>query len=145
MTNSKIKLKNNQRISLYAHHSSPMKLVTGEIKPFRRMDISYKRKVNDKFSFTLKLKDVFDTGGFRITTNRDEEQLGNYFEDFPGTSNQVDYTMLNEDLIAEHRRGKRTLSLNIEYRFGAYEEKKYRREDSGHDHEEEGGGMQGGF
>ena len=49
--------------------SSPLKITTGEIKPFRNLNISYGKKVNDKFSFNLKLKNVFNTAGFGITNN----------------------------------------------------------------------------
>ena len=129
MMTSQIRLKNEQQISIYAHHSSPMTLVTGEISPFKRMDISYKKKVNDKFSFTIKLKDVFDTGGFGITT---DQLLETSSEDPELTEGIYEY------LIADHRRDKRSLSFNLEYRFGAFQKKKYRRaEGKGHDH---GGG-----
>ena len=53
MINSTIRFKNEQEIGLYAHHSTPMTLVTGEIESFRRMDLKYKKKVSDKFNFIL--------------------------------------------------------------------------------------------
>ena len=108
-----------------------MKITTGEISPFERMDITYKKKVNDKFSFSIKLKDAFDTSGFGIQTNRIVEQ------------NEID---LNEYLDAESKRSLRTVSINFEYRFGEFEKKKYRREDHGaHDHGDDEGGMDQGF
>ena len=91
-----LKLKNDQKISMYSHHSSPMKITTGTIKPFRRMDLTYKKEVNQRFNFTVKLKDVFDTGGFRIET----DQL--IYDDL-GSS-------YNETLEADRRRDNRTLS-----------------------------------
>ena len=72
MMTSKIKLQNNQELGIYAHYSTPLTITTGEISPFKRMDISYKKKVNEKFNFTIKLKDVFDTGGFAIMKNRSD-------------------------------------------------------------------------
>ena len=71
----------DQQISIYSHHSSPMNITTGTISPFRRMDISYKRKVSDKFNFTVKLKDVFDTGGFSIKTDQTQDMVGQYYAD----------------------------------------------------------------
>ena len=41
----------------------------------------------------------------------------------------------------EGRRRSRTYNLTFQYKFGAYKEKKYIREDSGHDHEGGDGGM----
>ena len=89
-----LKLKNDQKISMYSHHSSPMKITTGTIKPFRRMDLTYKKEVNQRFNFTVKLKDVFDTGGFRIET----DQL--IYDDLGGS--------YNETLEADRRRDNRT-------------------------------------
>ncbi len=46
---------------------------------------------------------------------------------------------LREFLRADHRRGKRNLSITFEYRFGDFQKKKYRREDGhGHSHGDEG-------
>ena len=121
-----LKLKNDQKISMYSHHSSPMKITTGTIKPFRRMDLTYKKEVNQRFNFTVKLKDVFDTGGFRIET----DQL---IYDDSGNS-------YNETLEADRRRDNRTLSVNFEYKFGSFQKKKYKREkDQGYGGD--GGGM----
>ena len=63
---SKLSLKNDQKISIYAHYSTPMTITTGEISSFKRMDISYMKKVNKRFNFTIKLKDIFDTSGFLL-------------------------------------------------------------------------------
>ena len=130
MMNSTIRLRNDQKIGMYSHFSSPMTLSTGEIKGMTRLDLSYKKKVNKRFNFTVKLKDVFDNSGFKIVT----DQI-------------IDYTDGNdyrESLIANHRRGKRTLSLNLEYRFGDFQKKKYRRQE-GHGHSHGGEGMDVGF
>ncbi len=125
MMNSKIRLKNNQQVSVYSHFSSPMIVTTGEIKGMSRFDLSYKKKVNKRFNFTVKLKDVFDKSGFNITTDElvDNQQV---------------------IMTGEHRRGKRSLSINFEYRFGDFQKKKYRRE-SGHGHSHGGEGMDIGY
>jgi hypothetical protein len=137
MMTSQIRLKNDQQISLYAHYSTPMKITTGEISPFRRMDISYKKKVNEKFNFTIKLKDVFDTGGFAITT----DQILETYDDSDLDLNQSKF----EYLFADHRRSNRSLSFNLEYRFGAFQKKKYRREESGGHSHDGGEGMDAGY
>jgi hypothetical protein len=149
MMTSKFKLDKKQTISIYSHHSSPMNLTTGVISPFKRMDISYKRKVSDKFNFTLKFKDIFDTGGFSIKTDQTLDMGGEYYADpinnFPN-GYTAEYDALQEYLDADHRRDRRTFSVNFEYKFGEFEkDKKYRRQDSGHDHGGEGGGMNQGF
>ena len=99
-----------------------------------------------KFSFNLKLKNVFNTAGFGITNN----VLRTYDDDQTYTAIDLaehTYTTLNDYGDFENRRGKRTVSINFEYRFGAFEDKKYRRDDhESHGHGgEEGGGMQGGY
>ena len=126
MMTSKFKLENNQQISLYAHCSTPMIITTGEISSSKRLDISYMKKVNKKFNFTIKLKDVFDTSRWDITTN------------------QILDTGINEYLLAEHRWSKRTLSINFEFKFGEFSNKKYRRQ-GGHGHSHAGDGMDGGY
>ena len=91
----------------------------------------YKKKVNKRFNYTLKLKDVFDTGGFNINT----DQLVDLDADDIFDSREV--------LIAENRRGKRNLSVNFEYRFGDFQKKKYKREEQkGYN---QSGGMDVGF
>ena len=132
MINSTLRLPNKQEIGLYSHSSTPMRLITGEIEPFRRTDLSYKKKVNDKFNFTIKLKDIFDTSGFGIKT----DQLIDTDAD-----NILDQ---REILTAEHRRNKKSVSINFEYRFGAFQKKKYRRE-GGHGHSHGDEGMEQGF
>ena len=134
MINSTVRLQNKQEIGLYAHHSTPMTLVTGEIESFRRMDLTYKKKVSDKFNFTIKLKDVFDTSGFGITTNQLIDSNG---------ADDIDFDQ-REILIADSRRNKRAVSINFEYRFGAFQKKKYRRE-GGHGHSHGDEGMEQGF
>ena len=137
MMTSQIRLQNDQQLSIYAHYSTPMTITTGEISPFKRMDISYKKKVNDKFNFTIKLKDVFDTGGFAITTDQ-------IIETYDADNSDLNDAM-SEYLLADHRRGKRSLSFNLEYRFGAFQKKKYRREESGGHSHEGGEGMDAGY
>ena len=151
MMTSKFKIDKKQQVSIYSHLSSPMKVTTGEIHPFKRMDISYRRKVSDKFSFTLKVKDIFDTGGFSIDTHNEQDISGSYnagaIAGFP-TGYSINYNSLNEYLDAEHRRDSRFISLNFEYKFGEFEKnKKYRRDGAGHghSHSHDDGGMNQGF
>jgi hypothetical protein len=117
MMNSTIRLQNEQQIGIYSHFSSPMTLSSGEIDAMQRFDLTYKKKVNKRFNYTIKLKDVFDDSGFGITTDQ--------FID----SNGDDINDLQEILIADYRRGKRNLSVTFEYRFGDFQKKKYKRED----------------
>ena len=117
MINSTIRLQNEQQIGLFSYFSSPMTISSGEIESKLRLDLSYKKKVNKRFNYTLKLKDVFDTGGFNINT----DQLVDLDADDIFDSREV--------LIAENRRGKRNLSVNFEYRFGDFQKKKYKREE----------------
>ena len=132
MMNSTIRLENDQQIGIYSHFSSPMTLSSGEIKSMKRLDLSYKKKVNSRFNFTVKLKDVFDKSGWGITTDQYIDSDG---------SGSLD---LRELLIADSRRNKRNLSITFEYRFGDFQKKKYRRED-GHGHSHGGEGMDAGF
>ena len=87
------------------------------------MDVSYKRKVSNKFNFTLKLKDVFDTGGFSIMTDQSQDLPGEYYANpitnFPN-GYTVEYDVLQEYLEADHRRDRRTLSVNFEYKFAFF-------------------------
>ncbi len=132
MMNSTIRLENDQKIGIYSHFSSPMTLSSGEIKSMKRLDLSYKKKVNSRFNFTVKLKDVFDKSGWGITTDQYIDSDGNESLD------------LRELLIADSRRNKRNLSITFEYRFGDFQKKKYRRE-GGHGHSHGGEGMDAGF
>jgi len=149
MMTSKIKINKKQQISIYSHLSSPMKTTTGTIKPFKRMDISYKRKISDKFNFTIKLKDIFDTGGFRIHTKEALDISGEYNVYAPDDmyNYSASYDILNQYLDGEHKRQGQFISLNIEYKFGEYKEnKKYRRDGAGHGHSHShDGGMDQGF
>ena len=63
MINSTIRLQNEQQIGLFSSFSSPMTISSGEIESKLRLDLSYKKKVNKRFNYTVKLKDVFDIGG----------------------------------------------------------------------------------
>ena len=133
MINSTIRLKNDQEIGVYSHFSSPMKITVGEIEPMRRMDLTYKKKVNEKFNFKIKLKDVFDKSQFSIDTLEQlEVEDGN-----PGFDQE-------QNMIFNGRWGQRTLSINLEYRFGAFQKKKYRRDDGGPKYDS-GGQMDVGF
>jgi len=152
MMTSKFKIDKKQQISIYSHLSSPMKVTTGQIKPFKRMDISYKRKVSDRFNFTLKLKDAFDTGGFSIKTHSVQDFSGLYeagptLDHLNGYS--AYYDSLHEYLDANHKRNGRFISLNIEYKFGEFKKnKQYRRDGEGHGHDhsgDDGDGMNQGF
>ena len=131
MMNSTIKLQNKQQIGIYSHFSSPMTLSSGKIDAMKRLDLTYKKKVNKRFNYTIKLKDVFDDSGFGITT----DQLID--------SNEDNVDDLREILIADYRRGKRNLSITFEYRFGDFQKKKYRRQEQREYNQ--GGGMDAGF
>ena len=123
---SKFKLKNDQEIQLSGGFSTPMKINTGEISAMKSLDISYKKDITDKFNIMLTVKDIFDTREFHIITDRVVDGI-------------------NEHLEANHRWNRRFFKIAFEYKFGAFQEKKYIREDSGHDYEEEGGGMDVGY
>ena len=97
----------------------------------RRFDLTYKKKVNKRFNFTVKLKDVFDSGGFDIKTDQLIDLDGDNIFD------------IREVLNSEYRRGKRNLSVTFEYRFGDFQKKKYKREEQ-RDYNQ-GGGMDVGF
>ncbi len=131
MINSTIRLQNDQEIGIYSHFSSPMKTATGEIDPMTRMDLTYKKKVNDKFNFKIKIKDLFNTSYFSIDT---EEEINIDNDDAFDQLQQMSYT---------GRWNQRSISINFEYRFGAFQKKKYRRDDGGY--KPEGGGMDIGF
>ena len=131
MINSTIRLQNDQQIGAYSHFSSPMTISSGEIKGMRRFDLTYKKKVNKRFNFTVKLKDVFDSGGFDIKTDQLIDLDGDNIFD------------IREVLNSEYRRGKRNLSVTFEYRFGDFQKKKYKREEQ-RDYNQ-GGGMDVGF
>ena len=131
MMNSTIRLKNEQQLGLFSYFSSPMTISSGEIESKLRLDLSYKKKVNKRFNYTVKLKDVFDQSGWNINT----DQLVDLDAD--------DIFDSRELLIAENRRGKRNLSITFEYRFGDFQKKKYKREEQrGYN---QGGGMDVGF
>ena len=131
MMNSTIRLKNSQQIGIYSHFSSPMTISSGEIKGMQRFDLSYKKKANKRFNYTIKIKDLFDTGGFNIITDQLIDLDGDDIFDS------------REFLKSEYRRGKRNLSITFEYRFGDFQKKKYKREEQrGYN---QGGGMDVGF
>jgi hypothetical protein len=52
---------------------------------------------------------------------------------------------MSEHLEADHRRSRRSLSFNLEYRFGAFQKKKYRREEGGGHSHGGGDGMDAGY
>ena len=74
-TKSTFKLKSNQEIQLTGKFSSTMKVTTGEISPMKSIDFAYKKEVDDKFNLTLKVKDLFDTGGFHILTDQTKKLM----------------------------------------------------------------------
>ena len=89
-----------------------MTLSSGKIDAMQRLDLTYKKKVNKRFNYTVQLKDVFDNSGFGIST----DQLID--------SNGDDINDLREILLADYRRGKRNLSITFEYRFVDFQKKK---------------------
>ena len=84
------------------------------------------KKVNDRFNFSLKLSDVFNTSGFHIITD------------------QILENGVNEYLEYDGRRKPRNISFNFEYKFGEFNKKKYRRQ-GGHGHSHAGEGMESGY
>ena len=128
MINSTIRLQNDREIGIYSHFSSPMKTTTGEIEPMKRMDITYKKKVSDKFNFKVKVKDIFNTSYFDIDTSEEINIDGQ-----EGNDQLQEMTYIG-------RWNQRSISINLEYRFGAFQKKKYRRDDGGY-RPEGGGGM----
>jgi len=131
---SKFKLQNDQMVQVSTGFSTPMKITTGEIKPMFNMDVSYKKELSKKFSVTATVKDLFNTRKFEIET----DEIAIFNED------DESFLALRH-LEATHRRSKRRFKISFEYKFGAYKEKKYIREDGGHDREEGGGGMDMGY
>ena len=131
MMNSTIKLQKSQQIGLFSYFSSPMTISSGEIESKLRLDLSYKKKVNKRFNYTLKLKDVFDQSGWNINTDQLVDLDGDDIFDS------------RELLVAKNRRSKRNLSITFEYRFGDFQKKKYRRQEQREYNQ--GGGMDAGF
>ena len=128
-TKSTFKLKDDQEIQLSGHFSTKMKITTGEISPMQSMDFAYKKEVDDRFNITLKVKDIFNSRGFHIITDK----------------NIDDDDTVTQFMEADFRRNKRTISLSFEYKFGEFKKKKYIREDShSHDHGD-GDGMSAGY
>ena len=103
-----------------------MKITGGEIKPMLNVDISYKKEISKKFSFIATIKDVLDSREFQI--ERYERVFGND-DDFYLTSTDATY-----------RRNQRQFKIAFEYTFGAYQKKKYIREEQRQGYDGEGGG-----
>ena len=88
------------------------------------LGLSFKKDFEKKYSLIFKINDLLDTGAFSITTDYFDENTGyNYYMDYEG------------------RRRSRTYNLTFQYKFGAYKEKKFKRDSDGHDHD--GGDMMG--
>ena len=129
-TKSTFKLKSNQEIQLIGKFSTTMKVTTGEISPMRSMDFAYKKEVDDRFNITVKVKDLFDSGGFHIITDQNQE---------------INDQTINQLMDAEFRRNKRTISLSFEYKFGEFKKKKYIRDNSNNYDRGSGDGMGAGY
>ena len=127
---STFSLKNNQEIQLTGKFSSTMKVTTGEILPIKSLDFAYKKEVDDKFNITLKIKDVFDSGGWHILTDQNQE---------------IDGNTINQLMDAKFRRNNRTISISLEYKFGEFKKKKYIRDDSRNFDFGGDGGMDAGY
>jgi hypothetical protein len=78
----------------------------------------------NRLNLTFKVRDVFDSGKFRINTEQ-EVDLGS-----------LSYTQIME---AERRHSPRTMSLTLSYNFGKMEQKK--RWGRGREGDHGGGGM----
>ena len=99
-------------------------LITGKIHPMEGTSLSLRKDFDKKSSIIFKVKDMFKTQAFNVTTNYlvpDATHLGG------GNIHYLD------------RKGKsfRKYSLTFEYKFGEYKAKKFDRESS--DQEYEGG------
>ncbi|OUW62149.1 MAG: hypothetical protein CBD58_02245 [bacterium TMED198] len=119
--NSILRLNNNQEIGLYSYFSSTTKINRGKIKPLVRVDLNYKKIINDNLIFKIKIKDLFNTNTYNVETK-------NYLS----IGNDSGSDMLQKmDYIGQV--DQRTLSLNLEYKFGAFQKKKYRRDNSSYE------------
>ena len=128
---SKFTIDKTQKLDVTIGGSSPMKITGGEIKPMLKVDISYKKEISKKFSFIATIKDVLDSREFQI--ERYERVFGND-DDFYLTSTDATY-----------RRNQRQFKIAFEYTFGAYQKKKYIREEQRQYDGEGGGGMDMGY
>ena len=100
--------------------------------------------IGSKVSLSIESQEDVYGLQFEIKYNTDELVLNDISSKVDGYT--FEYEELQVYLDADHRRDRRTFSINFEYKFGAFEEnKKYRREESGYDRGGEGGGMNQGF
>jgi outer membrane receptor for ferrienterochelin and colicin len=116
--NSILRLNNNQEIGVYSHFSSTTKINKGKIKPIVRVDLNYKKIINDNLVFKIKIKDLFNTNTYNVETKNYLSINGDLENDL---LQEMNYT---------GRSDQRTITLNLEYKFGAFQKKKYRRDNS---------------
>ena len=123
---SKFTIDKTQKLDLTIGGSTPMKITGGEIKPMLKVDISYKKEISKKLSFIATIKDALDSREFKV--ERYEKVFGNN-NDFYLTSTDANF-----------RRSKRQFKIAFEYTFGAYQKKKYIREEQRQGYDGQGGG-----
>ena len=129
---SKFTIDKTQKIDVTIGGSTPMKITSGEIKSMFNLDVSYKKEINKKLSFIATIKDLFDSRQFEIKRN----------EIVTGADGDLYLTHTD----ATHRRNQRKFKISFEYTFGAYQKKKYIREEGGYNRGgEQGGGMDMGY
>ena len=129
---SKFTIDKTQKLDITIGGSTPMKITSGEIKPMFNLDVSYKKEINKKFSFIATIKDLFDSRQFEIERNE--------------IVTSADGNLYLTHTDATHRRNQRKFKISFEYTFGAYQKKKYIREEGGYNRGgDQGGGMDMGY
>ena len=122
---STITLPRIARVELSYRYRGPMKFNDGGTEGNFTMDLAVQKGfLANRLNLTFKVRDVFDSGKFRINTEQ-EVDLGS-----------LSYTQIME---AERRHSPRTMSLTLSYNFGKMEQKKRWGRGRGGDHG--GGGM----
>ena len=122
---STITLPRIARVELSYRYRGPMKFNDGGTEGNFTMDLAVQKGfLDNRLNLTFKVRDVFDSGKFRINTEQ-EVDLGS-----------LSYTQIME---AERRHSPRTMSLTLSYNFGKMEQKKRWGRGRGGDHG--GGGM----
>ena len=122
---STITLPRIARIELSSRYRGPMQFNDGSTEGNFTIDLAVQKGfLDNRFNFTFKVSDVFDSGKFRINTEQAVD-LGS-----------LSYTQIME---AERRHSPRTMYLTLSYNFGKMEEKK--RWGRGREGDHGGGGM----
>jgi len=122
---STITLPRIARIELSSRYRGPMQFNDGSTEGNFTIDLAVQKGfLDNRLNLTFKVRDVFDSGKFRINTEQAVD-LGS-----------LSYTQIME---AERRHSPRTMYLTLSYNFGKMEEKK--RWGRGREGDHGGGGM----